>query len=141
MRKKYNLNLTGVGGRLRDIRETLNITLEKMQEITGFSKSLISAAEKGLKKPSAIYLFALSDQYNVNLNYVFNGKGSMFIPGVNLNAHTGNSELDDTFGELIYMVENVKLVRYAMLTEYIKFKAQNKAIIKDILEENENEEQ
>ena len=141
MRKKYNLNLTKTGERLRDIRETLNLTLEKMQEITGFSKSLISAAEKGQKKPSAIYLFALLDQFNVNLNYVFTGKGAIFLPGANLPMHTHsvNSELDKNYAELVYMLENIELIRYAMITEYIKFKAQNKAIISDMMDEVENE--
>jgi transcriptional regulator with XRE-family HTH domain len=96
MRKKYNLNLTKIGERLRGVREALHYTLEKMQEVTGFSKSLISAAEKGMKKPSAIYLFALLDRFGVNLNYVFNGKGAMFMPGAE--PEGAKSDLDDNSG-------------------------------------------
>jgi transcriptional regulator with XRE-family HTH domain len=135
MREKYNLDLTAIGKRLRRIRETLNITLEKMQEITGFSKSLISAAEKGQKKPSSIYLFALLDRFNVDLNYIFSGKGNMFrhIPRLD----PGDPDLGHTCEELVYMIENVELVRYAMMTEYIKFKAQNKTLISEALEGKE----
>lgn len=136
MNKKYNLDLTSIGKRLRDIREALNITLEKMQEITGFSKSLISAAEKGQKKPSSIYLFALLDRFNVDLNYVFSGKGNMFrhIPKL---LDPGDPDLGHTCEELVYMIENVELVRYAMMTDYIKFKARNKTLINDILQARE----
>jgi transcriptional regulator with XRE-family HTH domain len=132
MKKKYDLDLVAIGKRLRDIREALNITLEKMQEITGFSKSLISAAEKGQKKPSSIYLYFLLDRFNVDLNYVFSGKGNMFkrIPRL---LDPGDPDLGHSCEELIYMIENVELVRYAMMTEYIKFKAQNKALINEVL--------
>ncbi len=132
MSKKYNLDLAAIGKRLRDIREALNITLEKMQEITGFSKSLISAAEKGQKKPSSIYLYFLLDRFNVDLNYVFSGKGNMFkhIPK---RLDPGDPDLVHSCEELIYMIENVELVRYAMMTEYIKFKAQNKTLINEVL--------
>jgi transcriptional regulator with XRE-family HTH domain len=132
MSKKYNLDLAAIGKRLRDIREALNITLEKMQEITGFSKSLISAAEKGQKKPSSIYLYFLLDRFNVDLNYVFSGKGNMFkhIPKL---LDPGDPDLGHSCEELIYMIENVELVRYAMMTEYIKFKAQNKTLINEVL--------
>jgi transcriptional regulator with XRE-family HTH domain len=132
MSKKYNLDLTAIGKRLRDIREALDITLEKMQEISGFSKSLISAAEKGQKKPSSIYLYVLLDRFHVDLNYVFSGKGNMFrhIPKL---LDPGDPDLGHTCEELVYMIENIELVRYAMMTEYIKFKARNKTLINEAL--------
>ena len=45
----------------------------------------------------------------------------------------GDPDLGHTCEELVYMIENVELVRYAMMTEYIKFKAQNKTLITEIL--------
>ena len=135
MRKKYDLDLKAIGKRLKNTRETLEVTLEKMQQITGFSKSLISAAEKGQKKPSAIYLFALLDRYKVDLNYIFTGNGNMFLHG--FKPEQRSNEQSQTLEEMIYMIENVELVRYAMLTEYIKFKAQNKNIIGDTLQETD----
>lgn len=139
MRKKYNLDLAAIGKRLKDIREALNVTLEKMQEISGFSKSLISAAEKGQKKPSSIYLYVLLDRFNVDLNYVFSGKGSMFrhVPKL---LDPGDPDLGHTCEELVYMIENVELVRYAMMTEYIKFKARNKSLINEVLTGKEKKE-
>jgi transcriptional regulator with XRE-family HTH domain len=139
MSKKYNLDLTAIGKRLRDIREALNITLEKMQEISGFSKSLISAAEKGQKKPSSIYLYVLLERFNVDLNYIFSGKGNMFrhVPKL---LDPGDPDLGHTCEELVYMIENVELVRYAMMTEYIKFKAQNKTLINEALAGKEKKE-
>jgi transcriptional regulator with XRE-family HTH domain len=123
MKKKYNLNLTEIGGRLKTLREDLKITLDKMHRITGFSTSLISAAENGLKKPSAIYLAALLELYHVNLNWVFTGKGPVFLPQAE--EKNGKLHFDDTYDEMTYMLENVEMVRYAMLTEYLKFKIQH----------------
>ena len=123
MKKKYNLNLTEIGSRLKTLREDLKITLEKMHKITGFSTSLISAAENGLKKPSAIYLSALLELYNVNLNWVFTGKGPIFLPQVQ--EKNGKVHFADTYDEMRYMLENVEMIRYAMLTEYLKFKIQH----------------
>lgn len=133
MKKKYNLNLIEIGERLKDIRDTIGYTLDKMGDITGFSTSLISAAEKGQKKPSAIYLFALLEQFNVNLNYVFSGKGSMFLSGSAPKKEPTSSD-DANFQEMIYMLENVPIVKYALMAEYLLFKSKHTDTINKVLE-------
>ena len=56
--------------------------MDDLRDISGYSKSMISKAENGLKKPSISYLYALMDKYNVNINYILTGKGKMFLePG------------------------------------------------------------
>ena len=133
MKKKYNLNLNEIGERLKYIRDTIGYTLEKMGDITGFSTSLISAAEKGQKKPSAIYLFALLEQFNVNLNYVFSGKGSMFLSGSAPKKEPTSTD-DANFQEMIHMLENVPIVKYALMSEYLLFKSKHTDTISKVLE-------
>jgi transcriptional regulator with XRE-family HTH domain len=149
MKKKYNLDIEAVGKRLRETREELNMTLEKMSEISGFSKSLISSAEKGLKKPSAIYLFALLDQFGVNLNYIFNGKGQMFLPVPGAGGEGIKEEKNeavkktpaqafvDEYTEMLYMIENSHMVKYWLLSNYLNYKTQNAQSIDKILNERE----
>ncbi len=132
MRKKYNLNLTGIGSRLRQVRESLKLTLEKIHDLTGFSVSLISAAENGQKKPSAIYLAALHELFNVNLHFIFTGKGQPFLS--KSAGKDGKPQFSDTYEEMLYFLENFEMVRYAIMTEYLKFKIQHPDELKKILE-------
>jgi transcriptional regulator with XRE-family HTH domain len=74
-----SLKLTDIGIRLRCLRDTLNITLEKMKELTGISRSYISDFERGRKLPSARYLFYLIDDFGADINYILTGRGEMFL--------------------------------------------------------------
>lgn len=132
MSKKYSLNLQEIGERLRSVREKLNMTLEGMHEISGFSKSLISAAEKGQKKPSAIYLGVLLDRFDVDINFILSGEGGMFRSE---NRDGGGNEFEETYREMLFLMERAKMVRYAMMSNFLIFKSQNKATIDAILEE------
>ncbi len=143
------MDLAEVGKRLKAVRDHLSLSMEKLRQITGYSKALISAAEKGQKKPSAIYLYALFDKFNVNIHYIFSGSGSMFLdedtenvpvdsPGVetaDVSADPTDASMDDDSRELFYLIENVDMVRYAMLSHFIQYKTENHLIINQLLEE------
>jgi len=134
MKKKYNFNLEEMGKRLKQVRNNLNLTIEKMHEITGFSRSLISEAENGIKKPSAIYLFELLYRFNADINYIFSGKGEMFL------AHRVGDEDEpverkDDLDEMLYLIEHVDMVKYGMLSYFINYKTLNKNTINKLLEE------
>lgn len=143
------MDLNEVGVRLRAARETLGLTMERMRDITGYSKSLISAAENGLKKPSTIYLFALMDKYNVDINYIFSGRGQMFLQP----PEEGDSEeerarraslslvkSDENIRDLIYLMDNVDMVRYAVLSFFLQYRTQHKHIIDELLEAKQRQE-
>jgi len=133
MKKKYDLNLKEIGNRLKQTRDSIGMTLEKMHQATGFSTSLISAAENGQKKPSAIYLFALLKLFDVNLNYIFSGQGDMFLtvpPGKKEKAG-----FDDTYQEMLYMLDKVPIVKYALMSEYLIFKTNHTETINKFIEE------
>ena len=143
------MDLDEVGARLRAAREALKLTMEQMRDITGYSKSLISAAENGLKKPSTIYLFAMLDKFNVNINYIFSGKGKMFMEPEDKEKREKNElkELEsiegissfiqenDNIRELFFLMEHVDMVRYAVLSFFIQYKTQNRHLIDELLEE------
>jgi transcriptional regulator with XRE-family HTH domain len=134
MNKKFNMNLHEIGKRLKAVRTSLDLSIEKIAQVTGFSKSLISEAENGRKKPSSVYLFGLLDQYKVNINFILTGAGEMFLDH--------RSAMDNEIRELFHMVENVSLVRYAVLGFFIEYKIRNKDVIKELMEGGpEREEQ
>jgi len=128
------INLQEIGSRLREAREAVNLTLEKMQEAVGFSKSLISAAEKGNKKPSPIYLLALIHLFNIDVNYILTGKGGLFLSKEGLRKE--EDPIDDaSVREMVEMMRRHELVRYSMLYQYHLFKANHKALVDTWLEE------
>lgn len=153
MKKRYPIDLEAVGGRLRAVRDELKLSMEQMREISGYSKSLISAAENGLKKPSVLYLYALYHRYNVNIHYIFSGEGDMFLgsradsgaPDMVPEPETADGGRDapsfDWVGEdpnlrsLFHLMENVDMVRFAVLSHFIEYRTQHKQLIEELMEE------
>lgn len=132
MNEIFNENLPDIAGRLKAVRKALNLSLDKISQLTGFSKSLISEAENGKKKPSSIYLFGLIDLFKVNVNYVLAGEGSMFLD-------TEKKEIqvdDDDMRELFLMMNKLTFVKYSVLSLYIDFKTRNKDVIGQLLNQD-----
>lgn len=77
----------GFGSRLKEIREVLGHSQSKMAELIGKPQNTISKYENDKAKNIAIddiYSFA---NLNINLNWLFNGEGNMF-----LNDNSSNSK-------------------------------------------------
>jgi transcriptional regulator with XRE-family HTH domain len=135
LKEKYNFDISEIAKRLKIVRTTLNLTIEKMHQTTGFSKSLISEAENGVKKPSSIYLFALLEKFNVNINYIFLGEGDMFLnDGAGTNNFLGKRD-PDNLKELLYYMKNVDIVKYNVLSFFCEYKINNKELIRSSLEQ------
>ncbi len=63
-----------VGERIKDLRETKDLSLRQMADLTGFSTALLSQMENHLISPSLGTLIKLSRALDVNLGYFF-GEG------------------------------------------------------------------
>ncbi len=138
MIKKPKLNQEEIGKRLREVREALNLTIEKMYHATGFSRSLISEAENGLKKPSSTYLFALLDLYQVNLNYIMSGRGDMFL-GEELVFEDFGKDAKLVHSLLMYM-KKADVVRFTILKYFLEYKAQFNDLIHDQIDDDNGTE-
>jgi transcriptional regulator with XRE-family HTH domain len=132
MKKKAGFDSEEVGKRLKQVRETLSLTLTKMEEYSGLSKSQVSAVEKGEKKPSSIYLSALIKQFDININFIFTGKGDMFLHPKNKTAE--EKDID----ELFQMMKQVKMLKYAVLGFFHEYKKRNEDILKDLINDNDD---
>jgi transcriptional regulator with XRE-family HTH domain len=130
---KDELDTQRIGQRLREVRKTLNMTIDDAHRETGFSRSLISEVENGLKKPSSLYLFALLDKFNVNINYIFKGKGSMFTDPISCAKEFGPDQ--ENIEILLDAMKHVDLVRYSVLKFFIEFKTANREYIENALSE------
>lgn len=83
------------GERLRNIRKTLNLTLEKFGEKLGVGKTAISKLEKGENSITDQMMLSICREYNVNENWLRTGEGDMFI------KMTRNDELSQFVGQLM----------------------------------------
>lgn len=127
MKEHIEMDLNTIGERLRQVRQSLNLSIIKISDMTGFSKSLISDIENGKKKPSSIYLHGLLSMFKVNVNYILTGKGSIFLDE--------RPVLDHDMTEMVDLMHQVDLVKYSMLSFFIDFKTRNKDVIEVLLKE------
>jgi transcriptional regulator with XRE-family HTH domain len=134
MKNKLEFDILQVGARLKEVRTAINLSLEKIANQTGFSRSLISEAENGKKKPSSLYLYSLHLLYGVNINYILSGNGDLFIHRPDTPGKAKN-DTDEEMQELIHLMKHVKFVKFAMLSHFVDFKIRNKDVIKEHLKE------
>lgn len=66
------------GERVKDIRKTLNLTLEKFGEHLGVTKVAISNIEKGNRNLTEQMLKSICREFNVNESWLRDGTGEMF---------------------------------------------------------------
>mgnify|MGYP002801435421 FL=1 len=66
------------GERVREIRKTLNLTLEKFGDKLGIKKGAVSAIETNRNSLTDQTAVSICREYNVNYDYLMNGEGEMF---------------------------------------------------------------
>lgn len=75
MDKEFNLT---VGLRIREVRETLNMTREQFSEMCGISDSFLAAVEGGKKSITSKTLYKICSATDVSADYFIRGKNSGF---------------------------------------------------------------
>jgi transcriptional regulator with XRE-family HTH domain len=68
--------MASVGDRIREIREELGLTLDKLAEKTGISKGFLSDVETGKRDISSEYLLKIADAVGASLDYLLRGENS-----------------------------------------------------------------
>jgi len=76
--------------RVKSIRKKLHLTLKEFAFNINVPLTTISKYEKGSVKPSFDVLANIGKVYNVNLNWLLNGKGEMFLGGGKVIASEGS---------------------------------------------------
>lgn len=66
------------GERIKEIRKSLGMTLEKFGEKLGVKKAAISALENNSRNLTDQMAKSICREYNVNYDYIMNGTGKMF---------------------------------------------------------------
>lgn len=85
------------GERVKEIRKTLDLTLEKFGEKLGVKKNSLSQIENGKNALTDLLARSICREYNVSYDYLMYGEGEMFdqLPQTILDELCMQFELDD----------------------------------------------
>lgn len=74
------MNTKTIGDRIKEIRNRLNLTQEKLANLLGIDHAYISKIEKGKGNPSELLLRHTCCALHISRKWLENGEGEMFIP-------------------------------------------------------------
>lgn len=99
------------GERVKEIRKTLNLTLEKFGEKLGVGKTAISKIEKEERNLTDQMAKAICREYNVNYDYLIYEEGEMFsdLPQTILDELCAQYDLNDFDRAIIELYANTPL--------------------------------
>ena len=109
------------GERVREIRKSLKLTLEKFGDKVGVKKSAISDIESGRNSLTDQMARSICREYNVNYDYLIDGEGEMFsdLPKTVLDELCNQYDCDDDDRH--------------MIQEYLKLDAASRKVLKDYM--------
>ena len=106
------------GQRIKEIRKTLQLTLEEFGNKVGVTKQTISRIENGVNNLTDQMAKAICREFNVNYDWLIHGEGEMF------------SDLPKTvLDELCKQYECDELDR-TIIDEYLKLNAMERQVVK-----------
>ena len=99
------------GERVKEIRKTLNLTLEKFGEKLGVGKTAISKIEKDERNLTDQMAKSICGEYNVNYDYLLYEEGEMFsdLPQTILDELCAQYSLNDFDKAIIELYVNTPL--------------------------------
>lgn len=93
------------GERVKEIRKSLDLTLEKFGEKLGVTKTTISRIEKGINNLTEQMAKSICREYNVNYDFLTYGDGEMFddLPQTVIDELCAQYNLSDSEKAIIEM--------------------------------------
>ena len=128
-----------VGVRIRNIRKTLKLKQKEFVKKLHISDASLSDIENGKHNPNFDFLVNLAQEFNVNLDYVFFGKGEIFadhalsLPGRIEEFAVNVSDVR----KFLYHFERSPFVQYAALTQFREIFTRSRETISNEIEEYE----
>lgn len=132
-----NSLLTEIGRRLRSVRAYLNYSRTEMGAQFGISMTGYTKNENGVTVPGIRALYKLGTRFNISLDWLICGKGSMISKNQGTLAEklgvTESLVLDDVKNLLQHM-ERIPRLRYEILGQFHKFKEENTELVSSAME-------
>lgn len=108
--------------RVKEIRKTLDLTMEKFGEKLGVGKTAISNIESGNRNLTEQMSKAICREYNVNYDYLMYGEGEMFddLPQTVVDELCAQYDLNDFDKALVEMYVSLPAGSRERIKEYMK---------------------
>lgn len=108
--------------RVKEIRKTLDLTMEKFGEKLGVGKTAISNIESGNRNLTEQMSKAICREYNVNYDYLMYGEGEMFddLPQTIVDELCAQYDLNDLDKALVEMYVSLPAGSRERIKEYMK---------------------
>ena len=108
--------------RVKEIRKTLDLTMEKFGEKLGVGKTAISNIESGNRNLTEQMSKAICREYNVNYDYLVYGEGEMFdnLPQTIVDELCVQYDLNDFDKALVEMYVSLPAGSRERIKEYMK---------------------
>ena len=97
-----------MNGRIKELRNTLGLTLEEFGKQLGVTRSAIGRIEKGDRGVTDQMVLAICREFEVNENWLRNGAGEMFQP------------IPKNGLEMLAKEHNLNQFEYLVIEEYLK---------------------
>lgn len=110
------------GERIKEIRKTLDLTLDKFGEKLGVTKQTVSRIENGVNNVTDQMARSVCREYNVNYDYLMYGEGEMFdnLPQTIVDELCVQYDLNDFDKALVEMYVSLPAVSRERIKEYMK---------------------
>lgn len=136
-RKKTVKTLRGpakekIAARLREVREHLRFSQKKMGGHFDMKENAYGKTETGYSAPSLKLLYMLATGFDVSLDWLVCGRGTMFYgtpEGKETSAKTEREELNQEIDEMLELIEKLPLARHLILGYFQKFKVDYSDVI------------
>ena len=124
--------------RLLEVRNRLHLMQKELAEALDFSESFLSQVEAAKTKPGYNFFKHMIEKFNVNPVYLLTGQGEMFLEEEKkkMLGEIYKGEDKETVEELLYYLENVPVVRFAVLEYFLNYVHKNKPVIEEELEKS-----
>lgn len=110
------------GERIKEIRKTLDLTLDKFGEKLGVTKQTVSRIENGVNNVTDQMARSVCREYNVNYDYLMYGEGEMFdnLPQTIVDELCVHYDLNDFDKALVEMYVSLPAGNRERIKEYMK---------------------
>lgn len=109
------------GERVKEIRKSLGLTLDKFGEKVGVKKQTISRIENGVNNVTDQMVLSICREFNVNYDYIMSGEGEMF-------SNLPQTVLDELCSQYDCDADDRKMIQ-----EYLKLDAASRKVLKDYM--------
>ena len=105
-----------IGQRIKERRKALGLTQTDIHKVCGIGSGALSQIENGLRTPSAVIFYELSQVLKCDMNWLFTGKSS----------NTNNQSLSESEDKLLRCFRQLDNKEKEDVMDYIEYKIYKK---------------